>query len=429
METVAQAARVHKSSGEGLVREDGSVHPGWRTTFASGLGMMFGPSPILLFTFGTFVAPLSREFGWTVAAITAGAMIVNLLLVVCSMVQGFAVDLFGPRKLILASIPVFGLAVAAMAWLTPNIVSFYLALALAAVCAVGIWPVAYNKAIAGWFDERLGLTLGLGNAGIGLGAALLPVISAYVISNHGWRTAYVVLGIIAVLIPWPAVFALLKDPPAAGTPTRPSQVSAAAPGLSFSEARRTPAFFITLAGFLLLGTFSSSSVIHQIGILTDTGLTVAQATLMQSVLGVSLILGRVGSGWLLDRIQASSILVVMCLGAAGALVLLYAGAPWGTAPLCAALIGLVIGAEFDVLGFLIARYFGQKSFGVLYATIFASFQLFASAAIPLVGLVKSKTGAYGPALATLAGLMVLAAFLFWRLGPYRYPTKRAMAHG
>jgi len=423
METVAQEGIFRNRSDEGLIRADGSVHPGWRTTFASTLGMMFGPSPILLFTFGTFVAPLSQEFGWNVAAISAGAMVVTLLLVVCSMLQGFAVDLFGPRKLILASIPVFGLAVVAMAWLTPNITLFYLALALAAVCAVGIWPVAYNKAIAGWFDQRLGLSLGLGNAGIGLGAALMPAISAYVIANHGWRTAYVMLGVIAIVIPWPAVFALLKDPPAAGTRTRRAQADSGTPGLSFAEARKTRAFIVTLAGFLLLGTISSSIVIHQIGILSDTGMTLAQATAMQSALGVSLILGRVGTGWLLDRIHASAILVVMCLAAATALLLLYAGAPWGSAPLCAVLIGLVIGAEFDVLGFLIPRYFGQKSFGVLYATIFASFQLLAAAAIPLVGLVKSKTGTYGPALATLAVLMVLAAIVFSRLGPYRYPTK------
>ncbi len=421
METVVQRKAVKSLSEEGLIAAQGGVYSGWQTTGACTLGMTLGPSPILLFAFGTFVTPLNAEFGWSVASISAGAMVVTLMLVVCSMIQGFAVDRYGPRKLILASIPAFGMAVAALHWLTPNIMGFYFSLALAAACAVGIWPVAYNKAIAAWFDKQLGLSLGIGNAGIGFGAALVPAISAYLIANHGWRNAYLVLGLIAVLIPWPVVFAFLKEPTESRT-QRASEAPSVATGLTFAQARGTPAFAVLLSGFLLLGLISSSIVIHQIQILIDTGMSVGQATAMQSALGGALILGRIGTGWLLDRVRASSVLVVMCIAAAIALGLLYAGAPYGTALPCAVLMGFVIGAEFDVLGFVITRYFGRKAFGVLYASIFASFQLLAAVAIPMVGLVKSKTGSYGPALAGLAILMLVAALVFSRLGPYRYAT-------
>lgn len=425
METTTNRVEAKKADGEGLLRADGSVHPGWKTTFASTLGMMLGPSPILLFSFGTFVAPLNKEFGWSVASISVGAMLITLMLVVCSMVQGVAVDRFGPRKLILTSIPCFGLAVAAMHWMTSNIVLFYAALVLASACAVGIWPVAYNKAIAGWFDRRLGISLGIGNAGVGFGAALLPALSSYIIAEHGWRMAYLVLGLLAVVVVWPVIFAFLKSAPTAGGDERRVKMSdtQAAHGLTFAEARKTRAFGLILTGFLLLGLISSSMVIHHIAILVDTGMSLARATAMQSALGLALIAGRIGTGWLLDRVHASVVLVGMCAGAAVALLLLYAGAPFGTAPLCAVLVGLVIGAEFDALGYLIPRYFGQRSFGRLYAAIFASFQLFAAAAIPLVGLVKSSTGSYGPALATLAGVMVIAALVFSRIGPYTYPTR------
>ena len=424
METTSDSSSIKDAGGEGVLLADGSVHPGWKTTFASTVGMMLGPSPILLFSFGTFVAPLNKEFGWSVASISIGAMLITLMLVVCSVIQGWAVDRFGPRRLILTSIPCFGLAVAAMYWMTSSIVLFYVALVLASFCAVGVWPIAYNKAIAGWFDRRLGLSLGLGNAGVGFGAALLPALSSYIIAQHGWRSAYLVLGILAVVVVWPVVFALLKKAPTdlGGAKARPG-ASQAESGLTFSEARKTRSFVLVLVGFLLLGLISSSMVIHQIAIQADLGMTLAQATAMQSALGLALIVGRIGTGWLLDRVHASVVLVGMCVAASIALLLLYAGAPFGTAPLCAILLGLVIGAEFDALGYLIPRYFGQKSFGRLYAAIFASFQLFSAAAIPVVGMVKSSTGSYGPALGVLAGVMIVAAFAFSRIGPYRYPTR------
>lgn len=423
METMTNRIETKSSDGDGLFHADGRVHPGWKTTFASTLGMMLGPSPILLFSFGTFVVPLNKEFGWSVASISVGAMLITLMLVVCSMVQGWAVDRFGPRRLILSSIPCFGLAVAAMYWLNSSIGLFYAALILASVCAVGIWPVAYNKVIAGWFDRRLGLSLGIGNAGVGFGAALLPALSSYIIAQHGWRTAYLVFGLLAIVVVWPVVFAFLKSAPTDRIVAKTAGEAGSAFGLTFAEARKTRAFALILVGFLMLGLISSSLVIHQMAIMVDMGMTLAQATAMQSALGLSLIFGRIGTGWLLDRVHASVVLVGMCIAAAVALALLYAGAPLGTAPLCAVLIGLVIGAEFDALGYLIPRYFGHKAFGRLYAAIFASFQLFAAAAIPLVGFVKSSTGTYGPALATLAGVMVVAALVFSRIGPYRYPTR------
>jgi len=276
METTSDSSSIKDAGGEGVLLADGSVHPGWKTTFASTVGMMLGPSPILLFSFGTFVAPLNKEFGWSVASISIGAMLITLMLVVCSVIQGWAVDRFGPRRLILTSIPCFGLAVAAMYWMTSSIVLFYVALVLASFCAVGVWPIAYNKAIAGWFDRRLGLSLGLGNAGVGFGAALLPALSSYIIAQHGWRSAYLVLGILAVVVVWPVVFALLKKAPTdlGGAKARPG-ASQAESGLTFSEARKTRSFVLVLVGFLLLGLISSSMVIHQIAIQADLGMTLA----------------------------------------------------------------------------------------------------------------------------------------------------------
>lgn len=100
-----------------------------------------------------------------------------------------------------------------------------------------------------------------------------------------------------------------------------------------------------------------------------------------AVLGTALIFGRICTGWLLDRFHVSMVMLILCLIAASSLFSLAAGAPFNSAILCAAAIGFVVGAEFDVLSYIIPRYFGIKAFGTIYGVIFAAFQLFAALSI------------------------------------------------
>ncbi len=407
------------SSVESLRRADGTIYPGWSTTFASMIGLMLGPSTMLVFCFGTFVPALEREFGWGIGAISFGATIVTVLIVITSLLAGYAIDRIGARRLVLWSIPVFGLGVASLAGLHADIRVFYLGLALVSLAGVGVWPVAYNKATALWFDRRLGFSLGLANMGIGLGAALLPPLVATVIATSGWRTAFVMLGVLAIVVPWPIAWTMLKDrrdAPVASIAQAPPPTS----GLSFAESRRTREFWLVLVGFLALGMVSSGVVVHQVRILVDAGITAREAAGMQAVLGVALIVGRVVTGWLLDRFKASVIMAFVCLAAALAAGLLAAGAPFRTAALSAALMGFVIGAEFDVLGFLIPRYFGRRAFGRLYGTIYAAFQVAAGASIGLLGWWRGSHGSYFAGLCVIAVVLVVAALVFAALGPYRY---------
>ncbi len=425
------AAGAHAAPpNESLFDATGRVREGWRTTFASMVGLTLGPSSVLVFCFGTFVPPLEREFGWGIGAISFGATLITAMIVLTSVLAGVLVDRIGVRRLVLCSMPLFGLGVAALALLRPEIQFFYAGLVLVALFGVGVWPVTYNKATAVWFDRHLGLSLGLANVGIGLGSALLPVLVSVIIAQHGWRSAYVALGALAVLIPWPICYWMLKERAAPGRAAATGMArtvdavgagSAPAAGMTFAEARATREFWLALAGFFTLGAVSSGVVIHQVRILIDTGMTMAQATAMQSVLGLALIAGRICTGWLLDRYPVSRVMSVLCLCATAALLLLAAGAPYHTAGLCAALVGFVIGAEFDVLGFLIPRYFGRRAFGVIYGTTYAVFQIAAGTAIGLLGWWRSTHGSYFAGLCVIALGLAAGAWLFSRLGAYRFP--------
>jgi len=100
------------------------------------------------------------------------------------------------------------------------------------------------------------------------------------------------------------------------------------------------------------------------------------------------------------------------------LVLYALGAAGGAAALCAVLIGFGIGAEFDVLGFVIARYFGRKAYGKLYGVLFSVFLFGGGIGAAGLGIVRTDTGTYGPGLWAVAAATLVALVLLARLGPY-----------
>lgn len=397
----------------------GTLSPGWKTTLASMVGMTLGPSVTLVFCFGVFIRPLQEEFKWGIPAISFGASIIAIMIILTSMLAGYLTDRYGARRLVLCSIPLFGASVASLYFLDTNINYFYAGLVIAALCGIGIWPVTYNKAAAGWFDKRLGLSLGLANAGVGIGAAIVPAVVAIILANYGWRASYLALGIGTVGITWPIAYLFLRDKKSTSVPGGRGQP---VPGISFKEAAKTREFWLATIGFLVLGAASSGSVIHLIRILGDAGMAPSEATAMQSVLGMSLIFGRLCTGWLLDRCKVSHVMAALCLAAALGLGLLAAGAPLHTAPVSAFLIGFIIGAETDGLGYLIPRYFGRGSLGLIYGFVFSVFQLGAAIAISVFGIMRASMGSYSLALNTVAAMLVVGAVLFLQFRAYRYPV-------
>jgi MFS family permease len=323
------------------------------------------------------------------------------------------------------SIPIFAASIASVSLITNNIALFYLAWVVVPLCGIGAWPISYLKATSGWFDRRLGFALGLTNTGIGIGAAILPVIVGAIIANYGWRSAYVCLGALSLFITWPVALLWLRENRGAN-PAFAGPV-AGANELDLRGAFRTRTFWISAVAFALLGILNVGMLVHMVKIFSDEGLSAPTAVYIMSTLGIALIIGRVGTGWLLDRFTAASIMAIIVLGSAAACVAMAVGAASivAVAAGCAFLIGVVIGAEFDVLSYMIPRYWGRKAFGRIYGVTFAVFQGAAGLGAAGLGFSRGAFGTYAPALWALAGLMLICALLFSILGPYRCDPRRS----
>ncbi|MDX3895544.1 MFS transporter [Pusillimonas sp.] len=417
-----ETMHAEPASAEGFRDSTGRIYQGWKTTMASMAGAAVGPSCILVFCFGSFIVPLQNEFGWRVDQISFGATIISLMMIVTALGGGALVDRVGCRRLIVWSMPLFAAGVAAMSRLPADIGMFYAALIAVAILGLGVWPVTYTKATASWFDRRLGLSIAMTYTGLGIGAALMPALLAHVIPTYGWRNAFIILGLLA-LLPWPIALLYLRERRVGKRAADSGQGHRSVTGMSFREAARTTEFKLLIVTFAILGAASATVITQQVRVLVDAGISMPSAMAMQSVLGIALIVGRLGTGWLLDRISASRIMVVLCLAGTVSLAFYAAGSPFNTALLSAALFGALIGAELDVLGFLIPRYFGFRAYGAIWGSVFSAFQLFSGIAIALSGLARTQLGSYTIPFTVLAALLLFAAVLFGRLGPYRYASQ------
>lgn len=387
---------------------DASNRPAIGATFAATMGLVFGPSTFLLFVFGVFVEPLSKTFGWSKPSILFAATIVSLMIMVVSPLQGYLIDRFGARPIVLSSCLAFALGLGGMYFLSSNISSFYIMYGLLPLLAIGLWPVSYLRVVSTWFEKRLGLAIGIANGGIGLGAAMLPPILTYIILNGSVQWAYVSLGVIVLLIVLPINALLLYESPQ----TRPARGAASASNDDFKSLIKTQAFIVLTLAFFFLGFVNTGLVTNQISLLIDGGATPQQAAFVQAVFGLAVLIGRFLTGVLLDYVSAKRLMSVVCIGGAAA-CLLYAMGPAGAVVyLCAILIGMVYGAEFDVLSYIIKRSFGLASFGRVYGTIFAVFQLGAALGATLLPLSRAQFQSYGPGLAVYAAVLVLSGILF-----------------
>ena len=374
-----------------------------------GLAVSFAP----IFNMGVFLKPLVQEFGWTRTQVAGAGAMATLGIAAASPFVGRAIDLFGPRRLILSSSAAFALAVAAFSSLPHSYPAFLALAALVGVAGAGTTPLAYLALVARWFDRRLGLALGVTMVGVGLGIAVSPLVGQYLLSEFGLRNAFLGMAAIAALAIPNALFVLRDHPPAAQAP--PAEVDVAP--VTAREVLRTPVFWLLAVSVFLMTVVVAGCGAHMIALITDRGYTPAAAAGIASALGAALLVGRLATGYLLDRMPVGRLGGLTFLLGLGGVLLLASGAG-GAAPVVAvALIGFAQGAEGDIMAYAVRRCFGLGAYGMTYGWLFAAFNLGAFSGPLVMGFAFDSSGGYGGALLLLAGFAAIATVLVTRVRP------------
>lgn len=400
---------------------------GWWIVFVAGVGLFMGYGPIITFTFGVFLKPLTEEFGWSRGQISLAFSLSLLVMSFMLPMVGRLVDRFGARKVIAPSILFFGLGLMSLSLLSANVWHLYAVYIVLGVIGGGTAPIPYSNVISHWFDKKRGLALGVAMVGLGLGAFIMPSLAQILIASHGWRQAYIFIGLMVMVIAIPVVSLFLKETPQLLGQQPDGEIPLSATGhnarqilgLSSYEARQTSTFWILVGAFFLMSASVHGCLIHLVPLLTDRGISPQLAAMATSLFGGALLAGRVGAGYLLDHFFASAIAVAFFCATTVGLILLWGGASGAVAFAAAFLVGLGMGAEGDLMAYLIGRYFGLRAFGELYGYAFGAFGLGGVIGPLLMGKAFDSTGSYNLGLSVFVVASIIAVGLMTRLGPYR----------
>ncbi len=396
------------------------LRDGWPVILSAMLGILM--TNIHTYSLGMFIRPLEHDFGWTRADITVATGIGSAMGLVLYPIVGMAIDRIGARKLALPGVVVYCAALAGLGLTGPAIWSWWLAYAILTcghmMASVSVW----TSGVAGRFDKQRGMALGIAFVGGGICSGVMPSVANYLIHNFGWSQAYVALGAIGLLLALPAAILFFYD--ARSHRAKLSRTARTAAdwqpvGVSPAEGFRSFTFWQMALATVCLTTGIIGLTVHFPEILGERGLSRTTAAAIVGFVGFASIAGRLGTGLFLDRYHVR--IIGGCLYAMPAVtcaLLLLGGDTALVAPLAAISLGLALGAEVDVLSYATTRYFGLRSYGVLFGIFAALMSVGAGLGPVLGGIIHDRTGGYQLMLILCGVLFILSSALILLLKPY-----------
>jgi MFS family permease len=389
----------------------------WPLVAATAAGMSL--ASLITTLVGVMMGPLEQEFGWTRAQISSGPFIISILSLFLSAPAGYVIDRFGARRIGILVVLAQCASVALLSTVTADLWSWWAVwtlFALAATATSTVWMLPVST----WFAASRGMAIAITISGTGVTAALAPLIADYFVENHGWRAAYLALAAIWGAVTLPLVLSFV--PGQGGAPGRMASGAAAPPrastGLTPRQGLSSPALYILLFASLC-GTLAGVALLmNLVPILIASGLARPDAVKVAGLIGLASIVGRITGGWLMDRISVRWIAVVAALSSViFPIALLISPGVLSVAALTVIIHGLIGGVKMNAIVYLTGSHMGMRSFGLFYGAMSMAISIAAGLAPMLANHVYDATRSYEPVLwATVPGYLV-AAVLFFLLGP------------
>lgn len=404
------------------------VFYGWWMVAVAALGLFFSAPAIAVYSYSVFLKAVAQDFHAGRGAVAVAFTLHNLCTALCIPVVGYMIDRFGAKRIVVPATALAGLAALFAKLIGPALWQYYVFYIALGILGPASGPVPYSAIISKWFDRRRGLALGLMSFGSGLAAIVYPPVAQRLIAQFGWRSAYSILGVGILVVPILFLTVFLKEDPGSKglfpdgvVPVDRSSVPGSGiAGLDWHQIWRSKTFWLLIAAFFLAGASVHACVLHLAALLSDRGFSPQAAANAVSIIGAAMLIGRTGSGYFLDRFFAPRVCAVLFGQSAVGIAILAMGSSGVPAILAAFMVGLAFGAEVEVIAFLVSRYFGLRSFGLVYGFGFSSFVLAGALGAYMMGAGFDRTHSYTAPLFVVLVAMMLATLLFTRLGTYRF---------
>jgi MFS family permease len=375
-------------------------------------------------SYGVYFSALQAEFGWSRAILSAANSLVFFLAGVFSMASGRLTDKLGPRVVMTTSGLIIGLG-----YFLTSRVDTVLQLFLFYGVIIGIGNSSVNvtqlSTTVRWFIKRRGMMSGLVKVGTGAGMFIMPLIAGWFIAAHGWRNAYLVLGLIAMVSVILAAQLLKRDPVQMGLkPYGAEEVSGesaelAGRGLSFKEAFRTKQLWTICIIYFIAWYIGQTNSVHMVRHSIDLGISSVQSTGVLSIIGGSSIIGRVVMGSAGDRIGNRRALVISFVVVIISLFWLqFAREVWALY-LYAVVYGFAHGGFFALVSPLLAEIFGIVAHGSIFGVVLFLGAMGGGIGSVVTGLIFDVTDSYRLAFLILLALSVVGLTLSALLKPIK----------
>lgn len=374
---------------------------GWTVVLAAFVGFSF--FSIMASSAGVFMEPLAKEFGWNRTQTSSGVSISGLIAAALSPFFGILIDRWGTRPLALPGLVMLAVLIAAFA-LNNGSFALWTALWLGyGLVSLFIKSTVWATTIAAGFERARGMALGVMLCGTAFTQVIMPPLANWLIAAYGWRTAFVAIGLgwgalaLAVCIPFFRDLHLDEAKARAKAEGRAIATlsSDRFPGLTLHAAWRDRALWqIGISTFLMM-VLTIGLLIHQFEIMRDAGLSRESAGWLTSLFGIGGIVGKLVSGWLMDRYSPNWVGGVTLASTALAFLLLMSEFATPALIVVAMVVnGYASGTKLQIASYMTTRFAGLKNFGKIFGMMAAVIALGSALGPWLAGRIYDVTGSY-----------------------------------
>lgn len=366
---------------------------------------------------GLFLSPVSEDIGVGLGNLTLYLSISSIVTMVFLPIGGRLMAKYDTRILLSVAIilqagafALFGMMNSVWGW-------YILAMPLAiggVLITVLAGPVLVNQ----WFKQRSGLALGIITASGGLIGAFTQPLIGNLIATQGWRSAYIIVGVAAIIIIVPTIILFLRKSPqekgllpygAADNNNVEKKVETdiSNTGISFADAKKSLSFLLLILFFFIITSIASFSI-HIPTYLVNQGFSVKFTGNVMAALMVGVLLGSIIFGYLIDKIGAKNTTVIaMSIGLVSMILLLFFVESTIAIVVAVGLFGFVTACIGTLAPAITSALFGNKNYSQIYSTVSIGLAVAGIIALPAYGYIFDFTGSYTAVLYIIVIMLII----------------------